>query len=207
MNIKQIRDVKKLNNSINIIFHSYTSINLGSDALSHKFELIKKEYYSKNTNKLYNIGIYPKYYNNEINKKEHENININSQTSKSTKKNDIKDNYSTENKKIVDQFNEKEKNIINIQNGRNYSTKSLRPYPPILPQIYDYEYKLNNKQSFSKDNETLGLLNKDNIPNVFFNHLMINKRNSLFLIKHKCNRILMKKRIKNKLLNIIYYSP
>ena len=82
----------------------------------------------------------------------------------------------------------------------------MRAFPPKLPKLYNSEYKLNNKKSFSKANETLGLLNKDKIPNVFYNHLMINKKNGLFN-KHRCNRILIKKRIKKKLINIIYYSP
>ena len=83
----------------------------------------------------------------------------------------------------------------------------MRAFPPKLPQLYNSEYKLNNKKSFSKANETLGLLIKDNIPNVFYNHLMVNERNGLFPGKHICNRILIKKRIKKKLINIIYYSP
>ena len=83
----------------------------------------------------------------------------------------------------------------------------MRAFPPKLPQLYNSEYKLNNRKSFSKANETLGLLIKDNIPNVFYNHLLINERNGLFPGKHICNRILIKKRIKKKLINIIYYSP
>jgi hypothetical protein len=211
LKIKQFKDVKISNNTIKILFHSYTSINLGSDALFHKFELFKKEDHSKNKNKLINLGIYPKNYNNESNKKEQDNLIINNKTSKNTKKNDIKDNYSnnyrTENKKMVNQFNEKEKNLKNIKEERNYSIKSLRPFPPKLPQLYNYEYKINNKKAFSKDNETLALLNIGNIPNVFYNHLMINKRSSLFFSKYRYNRILMKKRNKNKLLSIIYYYP
>lgn len=211
MNIKQFRDIKKSDNSIDILFHSYTSISLGSHALLNKFELIKKEDYIKNKNNILNKGIYPKYYNNENNNKEHDYININIYTSKNVKKNDIKDNYTnnyrTENKIMVNKYNEKEKNLKTKNMGRNYSIKSLRPFPPKLPEIYNWEYILNNKKLFSKDNETLGLLNKDNIPNVFYNHLMINKRNSLFHSKYRYNRILIKKRNKNKLLNIMYYFP
>jgi hypothetical protein len=210
LNINHFIDAKNPNNSINRLIHSYTSINLYSNALFHKFVLIKKEEYLKNKNNLFNIGISPKYYNKESNKKEHYNINIKIQTSKSNNKNNIKkscSNYKTENKKMVNQFNEKEKNLKNNKIGSDYSIESLRPFPPKLPQLYTYKYKINSKLSFSKGNETLALLNKDNIPNVFYNHLMINKRNSLFFSKHRYNRILMKKRNKNKLLSIIYYSP
>ena len=160
---------------------------------------------------MFNKGIYPKYYNNEKNNKEYDYININIYTSKNIKKIDIKDNYTNnyraENKIMINKYNEKDKNLKYKNMGRNYSIKSLRPFPPKLPEIYNWEYMLNNKKLFSKDNETLGLLNKDNIPNVFFNHIMINKRNSLFHSKYRYNRILLKKRYKNKLLNIMYYFP
>ena len=213
MNIKQSRDVKKSNNPANILFHSYTSINLIPDALLHKFKMIKKEVHLENKNKIFNIELYPKYYNNEKNKKKQDNINtnINIQTSKSVKKNDIKDNYSnnyrTEDNKMENKLNEKEKNLKSIKKETNYSIKSLRPFPPKLPQLYNYDYKFNNKKFFSKNNETLGLLNKDNIPNAFYNHLIINKRNNLFNGKYRYNRILMKKRNKKKLIKIIYYFP
>ena len=85
------------------------------------------------------------------------------------------------------------KNIINYMNK-----KAPRP-----SNIYFHEYDLNNN-NINISNETFGKINKDIIPIVFYNHLMITK------VVHNRNKYIktsFTQRNKKKLLTLIYYSP
>lgn len=90
--------------------------------------------------------------------------------------------------------------------GRNMNLKDMKSSPPREPELYLNVYNLNNKNSLLKNNETVGILNKGNIPNVYFNHLMIDEKYLIFNNKCKYNRLSLTQRNKNKLLTIIYYS-
>jgi len=90
--------------------------------------------------------------------------------------------------------------------GRNMNLKDMKSSPPREPELYLHVYNLNNKNSLLKNNETVGILNKGNIPNVYFNHLMIDEKYLIFNNRCKFNRLSLTQRNKNKLLTIIYYS-
>ena len=76
--------------------------------------------------------------------------------------------------------------------------KELKPNPPIIPELFNIMNKLNENSNYYNKN-----IYKNNIPNVFYNHLMI-KNNKCNNNTITCSII---KRTKGKKLNIIYYRP
>ena len=82
----------------------------------------------------------------------------------------------------------------------------MREYPPKKPEIFEHEYDFSNRNILLKDNETLGKLNKGNIPIVFYNHLIFNKNNKFINNKYNYKKISMTQKNKKKLLTIIYYT-
>ena len=76
--------------------------------------------------------------------------------------------------------------------------KELKPKPPITPELFIIMNKLNENSNYYNKN-----IYKNNIPNVFYNHLMI-KNNKCNNNTITCSLI---KRTKGKKLNIIYYRP
>ena len=76
--------------------------------------------------------------------------------------------------------------------------KELKPNPPIAPELFNIMNKLNENSNYYNKN-----IYKNNIPNVFYNHLMI-KNNKCNNNTITCSII---KRTKGKKLNIIYYRP
>ena len=90
--------------------------------------------------------------------------------------------------------------------GQSLNLRDMKASPPRQPELFLHVYNFNNKNSLFKNNETLGILNKGNIPNIYFNHLMIDEKYLIFNNKCKYNRISLTHRNKNKLLTIIYYS-
>ena len=101
----------------------------------------------------------------------------------STKKNNLKKNEQNPNKKdiLYKKFE-----------------KELKPKPPITPELFIIMNKLNENSNYYNKN-----IYKNNIPNVFYNHLMI-KNNKCNNNTITCSII---KRTKGKKLNIIYYRP
>lgn len=98
------------------------------------------------------------------------------------------------------------KNLICEQYEQDFQClKYMRKIPPKMPEIYEHVYKFKNNNTLFKDNESLGILNKGNIPNVFFDHLFANRKNKLN--KCKYNKTSTTHRNKKKLITIIYYSP
>lgn len=83
----------------------------------------------------------------------------------------------------------------------------MKESPPKASEYFFHIYNIKGLNIFFKNNETFGILNKNIIPNVYYNHLMINDTNKTFNNKHKYNRISVTNRHKKKLLTIIYYSP
>ena len=74
----------------------------------------------------------------------------------------------------------------------------MKPKPPITPELFNIMNKLNENSNYYNKN-----IYKNNIPNVFYNHLMI-KNNKCNNNTITCSII---KRTKGKKLNIIYYRP
>ena len=96
-----------------------------------------------------------------------------------------------------------EVNIKNIKNKTKYEKKLLKNTPPKKPSLYESKYLLSannyNNKNYSK-------LNRSCVPNIFYNHLMIqnikikNNNSSYFLV---CTT----NRIKGKLLTLLYCRP
>ena len=90
--------------------------------------------------------------------------------------------------------------------GQDFSLKGFKRSPPKLPSLFSHKYNLKNQKILHKINESFGELNRSNIPNIFYNHLIIDENNITSINKCKYYRISIVQRNKNKLLNIIYYS-
>lgn len=105
-------------------------------------------------------------------------------------------------------FHNNEKNIKAIElYGQNCNLEYFRKNPPKAPELFDHIYNIKNNNVFTKDNETLGSLNKDIIPNVFYNHMIYNRDNSIIDNKCKYLKSCILQRNKKKLSSIIYYFP
>ena len=114
-------------------------------------------------------------------------------------------NIKNTNKELFD--NKKEDNNIltkNVDNKlkiKNY----LNKYPPKINHHFDQKFRLENKNTFSHLNESLGSIKNEKIPNIFLNHLLlkiINKNNEENYIS-----VSLSKRKKSKNTLLIYYSP
>lgn len=84
----------------------------------------------------------------------------------------------------------------------------MKENAPNLPNIYNHEYNLDNKNTSNYYNQTYEQLNKDIIPICFYNHLMIRENaKNIMNKKNKYFKTSITERNKKKLLTIIYYSP
>lgn len=83
----------------------------------------------------------------------------------------------------------------------------MREKPPIKPELFSHLYIFNNKKTLCKENENFLIKQKGRIPNVFYNHFLINNNIYNFDNKYNYNKISMTQRNKNKLITIIYYTP
>lgn len=136
--------------------------------------------------------------NNEIikqNSKKYDNINFIEPNSIKVPKN---------NEATLIMINNKKNKKIELY-GQDLDLKDMKASPPKEPELFLHVYNFKNRNILFKNNETSSILNKGNIPNVYYNHLMISKEYFLF---NKCNynKISLTQRNKNKLLTIIYYS-
>ena len=152
---------------------------------------------------------------------------INNEAQKDLKKNFINNKIINQNSKINNNIDFIEHNSIKVPNnnnnalimrnnkknikrelyGQELNLKNMKTIPPKQSELFLHIYNLRNRNILFKNNETVGILNKGNIPIVFFNHLMIEEKYVIFN-NNKCkyNRISLTQRNKNKLLTIIYYS-
>jgi hypothetical protein len=91
--------------------------------------------------------------------------------------------------------------------GQNYNLENMRKMAPKANELFYHIYNIKNINIYIKDNETLGNLNKDIIPNVFYNHMIYNRDNSIIDNKCKYLKSCILQRNKKKLSSIIYYFP
>ena len=91
--------------------------------------------------------------------------------------------------------------------GQNFNLEYFRKIPPKTPELFNHIYNIKNINVFTKDNETLGNLNKDIIPNVYYNHMIYNR--DLEINNNKCKYLksCIVQRNKKKISSIIYYFP
>ena len=118
--------------------------------------------------------------NTNLQTKEDQNINIQKDLDKKTKKNNDYNDYT-----------------------QVYSRNDFKDRPPKIPGLYIQKYNYENENVFSHSNNTSGIIKESKkVPNVFYNHLVINnKSNERYLT------VSINKRNKGKLLKLIYYAP
>ena len=140
---------------------------------------------------------------------------------KKEEKNEEKKEIKKEERKEVIENVQKIKNVNNINNvntinnltiiskkkseeySQNYSRKDFKDRPPSISSLFLHEYNYENKNIFSHSNETNGDINeKEMIPNIFYNHLLINKTKGRINVTTSMNQ-----RNLEKLLTVIYYIP
>lgn len=117
---------------------------------------------------------------------------------------DINDKNHSLQKKV--HINQKKNKNIELY-GQNCNLEYFRKNAPKAPELFSHIYNINNINVFTKDNETLGKLNKNIIPNVYYNHMIYNREYSIFNINCKYLKICIVQRNKKKLSSIIYYRP
>ncbi len=158
----------------------------------------------ENHSKLYN--------NKKIDIKESSNNNMKDEKSK---KKEMKDNKSNIIKKIdkrkIVSSNNNTKKLVKSDNdiyGQDQnSIEYMKECAPKMPDLFNHEYNIYSKDCLLKKNETSSVLKKGIIPNVFYNHLMININNKI--TNNKCKYISnsITQKNKKKLITIIYYAP
>ena len=96
------------------------------------------------------------------------------------------------------------KNVDLFSQNKNISC--MLEKPPNIPNLYEHDYNLQNKNI--NISETFGELNKETVPIIFYNHLMvIENRNNFPNNKKTYFKASITHRNKKKMLTIIYYSP
>ena len=223
-NTKEMEDTKAFNaitifpiNSMGVdkLFHSSSAKNLSRKSslcflklepenhkkyFKSKIKIInntKQQYYINNTNN-YNLNKYKKI--NIVNKKIPNNkskckININNAPIPIH-------NKRINNKNIKHNIIKKIEKLDLFSQNKNISCMIERP--PKIPSLYEHDYNLQSK----KLGEVYGELNKETVPIIFYNHLMVDKNNKKFTDNKKTYfKSSITHRNKKKMLTIIYYSP
>lgn len=169
--------------------------------LSSKEKNFKKREGNSNKfgNKIFKIDENKIDLNNKSNK-----INLNKKNSKKVnnldfefinRKKEIKNN--DENIKIFKEDNE------NIKNNQ-----TLKSFPPKIINLFHHKYNLsqNDENNNFINNDCYIKINMPKVPNVFYNHLMINNK-KISKVNSNYFSISTTNRIKGKLLNILYVCP
>ena len=114
------------------------------------------------------------------NTKEDQNINIQKDLDKKSKKNNDYNDYT-----------------------QVYSRNDFKDRPPKIPGLYIQKYNYENENIFSHSNDTSGIIkDSKNVPNTFYNHLVINNKSN-----EKYATVSINKRDKGKLVKFIFYAP
>ena len=134
---------------------------------------------------------------------------FNENKEKNHKKNDkdskhIYDDKNNNNK--ISQKSEKKSKKVDLY-GQNYNLENMRKIAPKASELFYHIYNIKNIYIYFKDNETLGNLNRDIIPNVFYNHMIYNREHAIYNNKCKYLKACIVQRNKKKLLSVIYYFP
>ena len=91
---------------------------------------------------------------------------------------------------------------------QNKDISCMNKNMPKIPDLFNHEFNLQNKNISNNYNKAFEQINKEIIPNSFYNHLMFSENNNNIINnKKKCFKTSLTERNKNKLLTIIYYSP
>ena len=170
-----------------------------------------------------NIYINNKKYNNKNNLKSKEkrtNNFANKNKNKSKIKININNSANPVDNNIPIQIIEVKHNI-QIKNNKNHQINKKDIYnknkdisymnqkPPQLPSLFNHNYNLENKNIQDCNyNKIYGKLNKETIPNNFYNHLMIDVKNkNIVNNKNKFYKASITSRNQKKILTILYYYP
>lgn len=87
--------------------------------------------------------------------------------------------------------------------------KTMKEYPPNKPGLYAHDYNLAKENDIDKKSESFGTMNRDTVPIIFYNHLMIGRKGDIKNVNNKKRylKTSITQRNKKKLLTIIYCSP
>ena len=87
--------------------------------------------------------------------------------------------------------------------------KNMKEYPPNIPSLYAHDYNLVKENDIDKKSESFGKMNRDSVPIIFYNHLMIGRKGDIKNVNNKKRylKTSITQRNKKKLLTIIYCSP
>ena len=120
--------------------------------------------------------------------------------------NNILNHNKNENKKCI-----KRKKVEIVKKDfytQNKDISCMNKNMPKIPDLFNHEFNLQNKNISNNYNKAFEQINKEIIPNSFYNHLMFSENNNNIINnKKKCFKTSLTERNKNKLLTIIYYSP
>ena len=145
-------------------------------------------------------------YNNSLTKFEKDTNNGNNLNNQKLKK-DFEFEKNLNRKKDIKNNNENTKNFKEvINNNIIIKNKTLKSFPPKIPNLFDYKYNLSLDENNIFISDYYKKINGSIIPNIFYNHLIINnnkisKENSNYFSISTTNRI------KGKLLTILYFCP
>lgn len=106
-------------------------------------------------------------------------------------------------------FNKISKNLSQNTYSQNIDKTliSFQSCPPKLPKMYKNNYSINNLNIFSSTNSNFGLVKRWEIPNVFYNHLLIfnSKNNADKNLNYLIHENIVQ-RTKGKLITFKYYK-
>ena len=120
-------------------------------------------------------------------------------------KNALKNNEIDKNIKNIAEKKQEDKKKVNVYH-QTFSRSDFAEKAPSIPGLYLHVYNFKNKNCFSCVNNTIGKINEsDKIPNIYYNHLIIQNSININDISFCCTSV--SKRYKKKLSYIVYYSP
>ena len=140
---------------------------------------------------------------NKITVKEDSKNNVNNVKNDVLNKNSCmknNENYNINKNINKDKLKKNDKNDYYTQTycRNDFNNKSLK-IPDLFKQNYDYK----NENNFSHSNDTYGIIKEPKkVPNVFYNHLLLNNKNN-----ERFTTISFNKNIKGKVVTFIFYAP
>ena len=189
-----------INNKSFIIPNFYN--NIIELKLNTYIKKIKYLFYTLNIS-IFEYKFIPSCNNKDKNNLKKNNINNvkNDKIMKNPKRNYVNNKININIKNIV----KKDVYIRNI----NSSLKTFNGgYPPKINYMYLAKFSIDNRNDFSSVNNNYAIINRNQIPHCFLNHIMTNNNNLTKInIKNKVMVQMIARRNKGKSIKIIYYKP
>ena len=198
-------------NTIQLFFIS-TSLLLNNNKSSY----VEKEFFTDKEDSAFNLLLLRKKKENKKNEenkevKEYKKDKPEIKKDKIDIKEEANNNLNNVNISKVKDVNEYKNMQINIEKNKikndnyaqAYRRNDFNERPPKVSTLFMHDYGYEKNNIFSHSNDTSGNIKESKkIPNIFFNHLLINKGNNERYIITSLN-----KRNNGKLLTFIFYAP